>query len=151
MKTILATIALVLVTTLSFAGTSREVILVIVNKENAASRLTRDDLRPIYLTTKLQWPDGKHIAAYDFPDGDATRNGFNAAVLGLDPDRVARYWIDRKIRGGERPPPKLPTASAAIAAVTRNPGAVAYVLSTELGAADVKVVAKIQGGEVFAP
>ena len=132
------------------AADGRDGIVVIVNKANPSAALTRNELRPIFQTTKTQWPDGSRIVPYDLLDGDAVRDRFDAAVLGLDPDRVARYWIDRKIRGGERPPVKLSGPAAVVHAVAANVGAIGYVNATD--ASDVvKIVARIQGGEVVAP
>jgi len=83
-------------------------------------------------------------------DESPVRRSFDAAVLGLDPDRVARYWIDRKIRGGERPPRKVSSASAAVRSVAGDRGGVAYVLRADLSPS-VKVVAKVSHGKVVAP
>ena len=132
------------------AADARDVIVVIVNKANPSAALSRNELRPIFQTTKMQWPDGSRITPYDLPDGDAVRDRFNAAVLGLDPDRVTRYWIDRKIRGGERPPVKLSGPAAVVHAVATNPGAIGYVSASDASNV-VKVVAQIRGGEVVAP
>ena len=154
MRALIVALTVMILVTLSQAGAAgaagAETIVVVVNKSNSVNALSRDDLRPIFQTTKLQWPDGSHIAAYDLPDGDSVRNGFDAAVLGLDPDRVARYWVDRKIRGGERPPPKVGTASAMLHAIAANKGGIGYVPAAEV-TDSVKIVARIRGGEVVAP
>jgi ABC-type phosphate transport system substrate-binding protein len=150
MKALLLAAAVLLITTTSFADApSSTVIVAIVNKANPTGPVGRDELRPIFQTTKLQWPDGSRITAYDLPEGDATRDSFNAAVLGLDPERVSRYWIDRKIRGGERPPVRMP-AGAVLHAVANNTGAIGYVRQSEV-TADVKVVATIHDGRVETP
>jgi ABC-type phosphate transport system substrate-binding protein len=150
MRALLLAGVVVLTATTSFADEPMsDVIVAIVNKANPTGPMGRDDLRPIFQTTKLQWPDGSRVAAYDLPEGDATRDSFNAAVLGLDPDRVARYWIDRKIRGGERPPVKMP-AGAVLRAVATNKGAIGYVRQREVST-DVKVIATIHDGRVETP
>jgi ABC-type phosphate transport system substrate-binding protein len=125
-------------------------VVVVVNKANPVHSLTRDELRPMFQTVKTQWPDGARIAPYNLPDVDGTRRTFDAAVLELDPDRVARYWIDRKIRGGERPPVKMPTAAAIVRAVAATAGGIGYVPEGELNAT-VKIVARIRGERVLAP
>lgn len=84
------------------------------------------------------------------PESNAARHGFDAAVLGLDPDRVARYWIDRKIRGGERPPLTAPSSALVVKLVSKTSGAVGYIEATALDAS-VKVVAKVVNGQVVAP
>ncbi len=71
-------------------------------------------------------------------------------MLGLDPERVARYWTDRKVRGGARPPVRMPSTSAVLKAVASKPGAVGYVRLGEVNNT-VKVVAKVSGGKLSAP
>lgn len=134
----------------SLAGGTSDVIVVIANKGVSVKSITRDDLRPIFQTKKDTWPDGTPAKPFNLPDSNAVRQGFDAAVLGLDPDRVARYWIDRKIRGGERPPQTAPSSGVLVKVIAKTPGAVGYV---EVSAVDasVKVVAKVVEGQVVAP
>ncbi len=127
-----------------------DVLVVIVNKANPASMLERSDLRPMFQTSKNRWPDGAAVTPLNLPEESSARRGFDAAVLGLDPERVARFWIDRKIRGGAPPPRKLPNAAAVLSIVTSDVGAVGYCMKSEINAS-VKVVARIQGGQVVAP
>jgi hypothetical protein len=125
-------------------------IVVIVNKANPAGALSRDELRPIFQMTKSEWSDGTRAEPVNLPGNDSIRHQFDAAVLRLNPDNVVRYWIDRKIRGGERPPRGLASEGAALRFVARSRGGVGYMRAS---AADgtVKVVARIRGTEVVAP
>jgi len=133
----------------SDAGPADEIV-VVVNKSNASSTLTRDDLRPIFQTTKSNFPDGAPAEPINLADDSPVRHDFDQAVLGLDPDRVARYWIDRKIRGGERPPRKVNAASAAVRSVSTDKGAVSYVRVGDVNDS-VKIVARIRNGQVVSP
>lgn len=143
-------VVLCLVPLPSFAGDSPEMIVVIANKSVGAAKVTRDDLRPIFQTKKDTWPDGSAAKPFNLPDSNRSRHGFDAAVLGLDPDRVARYWIDRKIRGGERPPQTAPSSAVMVKVVAKTAGAVGYVEASAVDAS-VKVIAKIVDGQVVAP
>lgn len=125
-------------------------ICVIVHKSNAVEKLSASDLRPIFQTTKTAWPDGSKIAAFTLPEDDATRKGFDAAVLGLDPDRVARYWVDRKIRGGNPPPRSVPSGAAMAKVIGSKSDAIGFVPGKDVNG-NVKVVAKVRGGQVVAP
>lgn len=131
------------------AGPSDEIV-VVVNKANPAKTVGREELRPIFQTTKTQWGDGTSATPVNLAEENTVRQGFDAAVLGLDPDRVARYWVDRKIRGGERPPRKVSSPAAVIRAVSGDKGGVGYVLASEANDS-VKIVARIRGGQVTAP
>ena len=127
-----------------------DIIAVIANKDVPQNKLGRDDLRPIFQATKTQWSNGAAIVPLNLPEDSSLRKGFDSAVLGLDPDRVARYWIDRKIRGDARPPKKLSSPGAVLKAVGKTGGAIGYVPVGDVDAS-VKVVAKIKGGNVVAP
>lgn len=127
-----------------------EPIVVIVNKSNPISTVPASELRAIFQTTRTSWASGIDATPFNLPDDHKLRQDFDKAVLGLDPDRAARYWKDRKIRGGARAPKQLPSSSAMLAAVAANPGALGYVNASEANGT-VKVVAKIVGGTLSAP
>ena len=125
-------------------------IAIIVNKANPAKALDRDTLRPLFQTTQTRWSSGTGATPVNLPEDSALRKGFDAAVLGLDPERSARYWTDRKIRGGERPPRKASSASAVLRAVSEDAGGVGYVAMGDVTPA-VKIIGRIRGGQVVAP
>lgn len=128
-----------------------EPIAVIVNPANPASSLSVGELRPIFQTTKTDWGSSAGDAMpLNLPEDNPLRQEFDKTVLGLDPDRVARYWQDRKIRGGARAPTKVPTTSAVLKVVASKAGAVGYVKASEVNAS-VKVVAKITDGKLSGP
>ena len=134
----------------SAAGGQPNGIVVIVNKANPAVALGASDLRPIFQASKTSWGGGGEATPFNLPVENRLRQDFDQAVLGLDPARAARYWQDRKIRGGARAPKQLPSSGAVLAVVAANPGAVGYV---DVGEANnsVKVVARIIGGKLSAP
>jgi ABC-type phosphate transport system substrate-binding protein len=135
---------------LTWSGSSAagsEVLAVIVNKANPVSNLAQNDLRPIFQTMKKAWSSGEDAVPINLPEDSELRNEFDKAILGLDPERVARYWTDRKVRGGARPPVRVPTTAAMLKAVASKPGAIGYVRLSEVNNS-VKVVAKISGGKL---
>ena len=134
----------------SHAEAEDDEIAIIANKANPATAVDRDTLRPLFQTTQAQWPNGAPAAPVNLPEDSTLRKGFDAAVLGLDPERSARYWIDRKIRGGERPPRKVSSPSAVLRAVGEDVGGVGYVASDDVTPA-VKVIGRIRSGRVVAP
>jgi len=145
--------ALLALPALTFATGSAaggDVLAVIVNKGNPLSSLSQNELRPIFQTTKKSWSSGDDAVPINLPEDSPLRNDFDQAVLGLDPERVARYWTDRKVRGGARPPVRVPTTGAVLKAVAAKPGAVGYIRLSEVNNT-VKVVAKISGGKLSGP
>jgi ABC-type phosphate transport system substrate-binding protein len=141
--------ALLLATAHASPGAASD-IAVIVNKANPAKALTDTELRPIFQTTKTSWPHGEDAFPVNLPDGDALRQEFDAAVLRLDAERVARYWKDRKIRGGARAPVQAPNTQAVLKVVALKPGGVGYVRASEVNDS-VRVVARIAGGKLLPP
>jgi ABC-type phosphate transport system substrate-binding protein len=125
-------------------------IVVIVNKANPVTSLGASELRPIFQTTKTRWSSGGDATPLNLPSENKLRQDFDQAVLGVDPARASRYWQDRKIRGGARPPKHLPHSAAVLAAVAADPSAVGYVNANEVTKA-VKVVARIVKGKLSAP
>lgn len=126
-----------------------EEIVVVVNQSNPVRAAGRDTLRPIFQTTRTEWY-GKSAVPVNLPEDSPLRQRFDMAVLGLDPDGVARYWIDRKIRGGERPPRKVTSPSAVLRIVGQEAGGIGYVAAGDVNAS-VKVIARIRDGQIVPP
>ncbi len=149
MKTLKVIAAAFVGLALSTSAYGGDEIEVIVHSEAPLAKMDQSELRPIFQTTRTSWEGGKALPL-NLPDDDSSRRGFDAAVLGLDPDRVARYWVDRKIRGGNPPPKNIPSAAMIVKLVSSKKEAIGYVpAGTSLSG--VKVVAKIRGGQVVAP
>jgi ABC-type phosphate transport system substrate-binding protein len=126
-------------------------IVVIVNTQNPVQTIDASDLRPIFQTTKTSWGNSAGDAMpLNLPEDNPLRQEFDKAVLGLDADRVARYWQDRKIRGGARPPMRVSSTGMVLKGVASKAGAVGYVKASEVNPT-VKVVARIADGKLRAP
>jgi hypothetical protein len=136
---------------LSRADDNKDVILVIANKAVPEASLSRDELRPLFQSKLSSLPSGTEVRVFNLPEADSARRGFDAATLGLDPERVARYWIDRKIRGGDRPPQTVPSGAAMVKVVGKTAGAIGYVDGRVTLDASVKVVAKVINGQLVKP
>lgn len=130
---------------------SGEAIAVIVNTQNPVRSVDIGDLRPMFQTRKISWGNSAgDVMPINLPEDNALRHEFDHVVLGLDPDRSARYWQDRRIRGGARPPARVSTTGAVLKVVASKAGAVGYVKGSEVNAT-VKVVAVISDGKLRAP
>jgi len=130
------------------AGTSA--LVVIANKAVLSSALSRDELRGIFQTRKNTWPDGMPVRPFNLPEANLLRHNFDLAVLGLDPSRAARYWIDRQVRGGDRPPPVVPSSALMVRLVAKTVGAIGYV-EPGLVNPSVKVLARVVDGQLVKP
>jgi ABC-type phosphate transport system substrate-binding protein len=125
-------------------------LVVVVSARSSIQSASRDTLRPIFLTTRSTWPDGGKATPLNLPDAHTLRHRFDRAVLRLEPDEAAKYWTDRKIRGGARPPRRLPTPSAVARAVAEDATAVGYVRRSDVTAA-LRIIAVVRGDSVGPP
>lgn len=152
-RTILALVA-VIAAPLAFRASAIQAggkgIAIIVNPANPTTALSRSELRQIFQTKKTSWKHGGKIMALNLAASNATRRGADSAILGLDPDRVIKYWIDRKIRGGNRPPKSIPSPKFVRKIVSKKKNAIGYLEATDVTDA-VKVVARVINGHVVAP
>ena len=147
----LAMAAFLVVASVTFSGTAGgDDLVVIVNKANPSTQLTKGELRALFLVLKTNWPHGAEALPINLPDSNELRRRFDLAVLGWTPEEVANYWIDRKIRGDARTPKKASSTLAVLKVVSGSEGAVGYVHRSET-TQQVKVVATIQGGSVTGP
>ncbi|HEX5099214.1 MAG TPA: hypothetical protein VFV94_06925 [Polyangiaceae bacterium] len=119
-----------------------EPLAIVSSKRGGASELTLYQLKRLYLGDNVQ-AGGLDLIALNRDAKGAERIGFDASVLGMAPDAVARYWIDRRIRGQSGAPKSVEPSSVIQRVIANLPRAVGYVRMSEVGP-DVQVV-KIDG------
>jgi ABC-type phosphate transport system substrate-binding protein len=124
-----------------------DTLLVIVNASASVSSLSADELAAIFGLSKRTWPSGASIAPFNYDSTNELRVRFDRAVLRMDPDEVAHYWIDRKIRGGGDAPRKVPNVAMMVRVVASLPNAIGYV-PAGTSIAGTKVVARISKGKI---
>ena len=111
------------------AGSS---LVVVVNPKNPVRSIGAGDIETIFTTRKLDWPSGQRVVPFNFPARHPLREAFDRAALHLDPDEAARYWIDRRIRGGHPPPRQVPDMATMIRVVASLETAIGYVYREEV-------------------
>ena len=126
------------------------VIWVIAHKAVTVASLSRDDLRLIFQTRRTVWPDGSVVRPFNLMPTEPARQVFDRVVLGLTPDLMPRFWIDRRIRGESHPPKTVPTDATMLKVIRSLAGSVGYIAAPNVDSS-VKVIARIVGEEVLAP
>lgn len=116
----------ILASTLVEPAFAAEKIVVVVNPANK-EKPSKSDLAAMFTTRKQSWGSGKRVVPFNFPAKHSVRVAFDKAILDMDPDDVARYWIDRRIRGGSAPPKQVSGAQLIARLVEKMDGAVAYL------------------------
>jgi hypothetical protein len=107
-------------------------LIVVIAATSSLQDISHGNLRRLFLGEPTSGSGGKLIPLNQSP-GSAVRNQFDRVVLGLEPDDVARFWIDQRIRGQAGAPRAIPAAML-IRVVPQLAGAMGYVRAHELGA-----------------
>jgi ABC-type phosphate transport system substrate-binding protein len=134
-------ISLALVALLGSSGVAQEGELqIIVNASNGVTRLTREQVRSVFLKKTDRWDNGVGIAPVDQSGRSRVRWRFCQQILGHQASWVERYWTEQIFTGRGTPPPVMASDEEVIAFVAEHDGAIGYVAArTELPEA-VKVL-----------
>ncbi len=92
--------------------------------------ISRANLRRLFLGEPTSGPGGKLIPLNQ-PPGASARTQFDRVVLGLEPDDMARFWIDQRIRGQGGAPRAVPPAML-VRVVPQLGGTIGYVRANEV-------------------
>lgn len=107
-------------------------LAVIVAPTNKLTNISVADLRRVFQSERLTDPDGNRLIALNHPPKTVDRVGFDEVVMGMDPEAVGRFWIDRKIRGGSGPPRTVESLATLRRVVEKLPGAIGYIRPAQL-------------------
>lgn len=111
-------------------------------------RLGRSDLEAIFTTRRRFWKDSQRLVPFNLPPGSPIRVEFDRAVLLRSPGEVGRFWVNRRIRGGERPPRHIHNPAFMVRVVSHLPGSIGYVPARYVNDS-VRVIARIRNGRVY--
>jgi hypothetical protein len=112
---------------------------VIVAKTSAVEEFSFFELKHLYMGDMINGPGGKRLVPLNLPTNSPERSAFDKAVLGMSPEQVGRFWVDRKIRGQSGAPKNLDSADLMQRVISKLDGGVGYVPASQVGK-DVKVV-----------
>lgn len=130
---------------LAFAGTAdaeHKKLVVVVAKGSSITSISRSDLKHCFMGDSISL-DGKTVIPFNAEPKTPERAGFDRGVLGMSPDEVGRYWVDRKVRGQSNAPRSLPSVILVQKVVAKFPNAISYLPVDQL-TPDVQAV-KLDG------
>lgn len=107
-------------------------LAIIVSPTSKLSNISIADLRRVFQSERLTDPEGNKLIALNHPPKTVDRVGFDQTVMGMDADEVGRFWIDRKIRGGNGPPRTVESLATLRRVVEKLPGAIGYIRPAQL-------------------
>jgi hypothetical protein len=108
-------------------------LVVVVAQTSPIERLSRFELKKLYLGANLQAPGGERVLAFHQMYSAPDRVAFERSVLGMNPEELVRYWIDRKIRGEGGAPHAVGSAELVQRVVSRLNQSIGYVRLDEVG------------------
>jgi hypothetical protein len=139
-QTIIASL-LVLAATQTASADKRKLVVVVV-KGSSLTNISKGDLKHCFLGDSVSG-GGKTLVPFNADAKTPERSGFDRTVLGMSPDEVGRYWVDRKVRAQSGAPRSLPSMAHVVKVVAKFPGAIGYVPVDQL-TADLQPV-KVDG------
>jgi hypothetical protein len=102
-------------------------LALVVSKASPIQALSQFELKKLYLGSNINDPSGERILAFNQAPNSPDRVAFEQRVLGMSPEEVARYWIDRKIRGEGGAPKAVGSVELLQRVVSKMEHSVAYV------------------------
>ena len=117
-------------------------IAVVVHPKNPVKSLGLDEIEAIFKALRRSWPGKKRILPFNLPARPPLRVAFDRAALHMEPDAVARYWIDQRVRGGQHPPTQVPSSKMLLQVVASLESSIGYAPVGEISGG-VKVVAEV--------
>ena len=141
MKTTIAVlvIGLCLMVTGGSAGVEGQKLVVVVAKGSSVVNISRSDLKRCFLGDPVS-AGGKTLVPFNAAPNTPERSGFDKAVLGMSPDEMGRFWVDRKIRGQGSAPRSLPSPAHIAKVAAKFPGAIGYLTADQM-TSDIQAVA----------
>ena len=116
----------------------RAPLAVIVSKSSELTELSSAQLTRMFLGELVD--NGAHrLIPLNRATATEERAEFDRVVLGKSPDEMARYWIDRKIRGQSSAPKAVEPVDVYERVIAKLDGAIGYVRTDEIRG-DVKVL-----------
>lgn len=108
-------------------------LVVVVGAQSPLHDISRSALRRAYLGEVTE-DHGARLVPLNQPPSASARVAFDRALLGLEPDAIARFWIDQRIRGQGSAPRAIPTVSLLLRVLAQLPGGISYARRSDLPA-----------------
>ena len=106
-------------------------LVVVVAKGSSVTNISRSDLKHAFMGDSVE-AGGKPLVPFNAQPNTPERTGFDKAVLGMSPDEVGRFWVDRKVRGQSAAPRSLPSPAHVAKVAAKFPGAIGYLTEDQM-------------------
>ena len=102
-----------------------EMLVVVVASSLRITDISSGTLRRVF-TGYMTEVGGHRLIPVNHPPHSQARSRFDRAVLGLGPEEIGRFWVDRRIRDEGQPPKTVPSAELAVRLAASLPGVITY-------------------------
>jgi hypothetical protein len=106
-------------------------LVLVVGKASSISNVTKAELNHLFSADPIKI-EGQAVVPFALTPSSAERQVFDLIVLGMGPEEVNKFWIDRRIRGQGNPPKSAPSPEVVAKVVANFPGAMGYLPVTSL-------------------
>lgn len=100
---------------------------VVAHSAVAVERLSKSQLRSIYLKRQVIWPNGDKIKVYMLPAKSVTHQQFSQLNLQMFPYQLEQTWQKLTFSGIGTPPVEVPTTEQMLQLIQTTPGAIGYL------------------------
>ena len=111
-----------------------EPLVVVVAASTPIDDISIDTLRRIFLSEPTEGKGGVWFKPLNQQPGSSSRVRFDQRILQLDPESIASFWVDQRIRGKGRSPRAIANLKLLIRLIPKLPGAIAYIRADEVEA-----------------
>jgi len=101
-------------------------LVVVISTATGLRDITTATLRRAFMGYPTE-VGGKRLIPINHPTGSPDRVLFDKLMLGLSPEEVGRFWVDRRIRDESPPPKTVPSPDLAVRVAASLPFAITYV------------------------
>jgi ABC-type phosphate transport system substrate-binding protein len=119
-----------------------EPIVAVVHGKNSESKITKTDLKNIYLGRQTTWSNGTSVEPYMRPPRSDAGFAFLRKILKMTPAKFRYHWQGRQLSGRGTAPPTVTTVRQIVKLVSADKGAVGYVTKSEAAKLDEDVKAE---------
>ncbi|MDQ7731552.1 phosphate ABC transporter substrate-binding protein [Halomonas sp. SpR1] len=107
-------------------------VLVVVAAEAPVTRLTRSDLRDVYLGRRTLMINGVEVVPLDLTEGTAVRSEFYTHYTGQTPAQIKAHWARQIFTGRGQPPQALANSRAVVERLVSDAKSLGYIDSSFL-------------------
>jgi hypothetical protein len=101
-------------------------LVVVIGAATGVKDITTAALRRAFMGYPTD-AGGKRLIPINHPTGSPNRVLFDKVMLGLSPEEVGRFWVDRRIRDESPPPKTVPSPDLAVRVAASLPFAITYI------------------------